>query len=201
MDRLRRRSIRLTDYDYTQDGAYFVTLCVRKRESLFGAIAGEEMVMNEYGKIVEDEWLKTARIRAEVELDEFVVMPNHFHAVLFIAGNTAQMIGEKSSNADNVGARRAVPLQPECERRQFGRPVARSLPTIVGAFKSAATKRINEARNTPNALVWQRNYYESVIRNESALNDIRMYIQTNPACWAQDAENPANALLETRSYT
>jgi REP element-mobilizing transposase RayT len=201
MDTLRRRSIRLMDYDYTQDGAYFLTVCAYKRECMLGAIVGDEMVMNEFGNIVRDEWLKTATIRAEVELDEYVVMPNHFHAVLFIAGNTAQMIGEKSLNADNVGARRAVPLQPECERRQFGRPIARSLPTIVGAFKSAATKRINEARNTPGAPVWQRNYYESVIRNESALKDIRLYIQTNPACWAQDAENPANALLEMRSYT
>ena len=140
------------------------------------------MKLNELGEIVQEEWEKTPSIRAEIKADEFVVMPNHFHAIVVIAD------GIKSTDGANVGAHGRAPLQ---KPGALYRP-PKSLGARVAGFKSAATKRINEHRDTPGAPVWQRNYYEHVIRNESKLNDIRSYIQTNPAKWAEDQENPAN---------
>ncbi len=170
----KRRSIRLRDYDYAQSGAYFITVCAHQRQCLFGEIVDGKMQINPFGEIVKEEWFKTAVIRPNVTLfdDEFVIMPNHIHGIIWIV--------------DDVGARRR--RAPTLER--FGKPVSGSIPTIVRAFKSAVTRRINALRGTPGAPVWQRNYYEHVIRNEPALHHIREYIATNPARWAVDRENP-----------
>lgn len=167
-----RRSIRLDGYDYTQAGAYFITICTYEREYLFGDIVEGYMQLNDLGSIVADEWVKTAEIRQEIGLDAWVIMPNHLHGVVVINGRGT--------------ARRA----PTTE--QFGKPVAGSIPTIIRSFKSAATKRINEFRHTPGVPVWQRNYYEHIIRDETALARIREYIANNSQQWALDRENPAN---------
>ncbi|MDD5230498.1 MAG: transposase [Candidatus Marinimicrobia bacterium] len=171
----RRRSIRLKGYDYLQSGAYFVTICAHNRECLFGDVTGGEMRCNEYGEIVRQEWFKTAEIRPYVRLDEteFVVMPNHVHGIIWITD-------------DDVGARRR--RVPTIE--QFGKPVCDSIPTIIRAFKSIVTRRINQIRDTPGALAWQSNYYEHIIRNEESVNRIRQYIADNPRHWAFDRENP-----------
>jgi REP element-mobilizing transposase RayT len=132
--------------------------------------------LNTFGQIVWDEWFQTAVVRPYVKLDEFVVMPNHVHGILFID--------------DSVGTwRRHVPTS---EPRAFGKPVAGSLSTIIGSFKSVVTRRINELRNTLGASVWQGRYYDEIIRNEAMLNQIRQYILYNPARWAEDHENPVN---------
>ncbi len=165
-----RRSIRLRGYDYSQAGAYFVTVCVQGRECLFENVVGGKMRLNEYGHIVAGEWTKTAEMRDEIELDEFVVMPNHFHGIVIVVCRGT--------------ARRA----PTVER--FGKPVSGSIPTITRSFKSAVTKRINEMRRTPGVKLWQRNYYEHTIRDEPELNRIRKYIADNPAKWETDRENP-----------
>jgi REP element-mobilizing transposase RayT len=172
-----RRSIRLKSHDYSRAGAYFITICTQDRACLFGEIANGEMRLNDAGRMVVEEWIKTAEIRIEIESGEYVAMPNHFHAILWI------------SDGGRGTARRA----PTVER--FGKPVAGSIPTIIRSFKSAVTKRINESRNTPGMLVWQRNYYEHIIRNDESLNHIRQYIADNPANWETDNENPnmANA--------
>jgi|JTFO01.1.fsa_nt_gb REP element-mobilizing transposase RayT len=162
-----RRSIRLKGYDYTREGAYFITVCAYKRECLFGRIVDHVMGMNDVGHIVGDEWVKTVLIREEIELGDWVVMPNHFHGIIFIVGSRGT-------------ARRA----PTGERLR--EPVRGSIPTIVRAFKSAVTKRVNELRGIPGAKLWQRNYWEHIIRDESDLNRIREYIQTNPARWEKD---------------
>ena len=169
--RHRRRSLRLKGYDYAQAGLYFVTICAHERECLFGEIADGEMVLNEYGQIVREEWLRSFDLRAEVERDEFVVMPNHFHGIMVLHDGRGT-------------ARRA----PTVER--FGHPVSGSLPTVMRAFKSAVTRRINRIRTTPGTPVWQRNYYEHIIRNDDKLQRIREYITNNPAYWTMDIENP-----------
>ncbi len=176
-ERHHRRSIRLRGYDYTQPGAYFITIVTHERACLFGNVVNGAMQLNPLGEIVRAEWFKTAELRPSVQLDadEFVVMPNHIHGIIWIV--------------DDVGARRRRAPTGE----QFGKPVPGSIPTIVRAFKSAATKRINALRGTPGAPVWQRNYYEHVIRNDADLRHIRDYIQTNPARWALDSENPDGA--------
>jgi putative transposase len=142
----------------------------QNRECLFGHVLDGEMVSNDAGRMVAEEWMKSADIRNEIELEAFVVMPNHVHGIIVIDGRGT--------------ARRA----PTCER--FGQPTVGSIPTIVRAFKSACTKQINELRGTPGAKLWQRNYYEHVIRDEDDLNRIRQYILDNPARWAKDENNP-----------
>jgi REP element-mobilizing transposase RayT len=171
-DSRHRRSIRLQGYDYSQAGAYFVTICVQDRKCLFGDMANGEMALNDYGRAVQDEWLKTAEIRSGIQLGEFVVMPNHFHGILIIT-------------------RRGTACRAPTER--FGQPMAGSLPTIVRAFKSAVTKRINEIRLLPNDSIWQRNYYEHVIRNEADYRQIAEYIIDNPRRWEADVLHPDRA--------
>lgn len=166
-----RRSLRLKGYDYKQAGVYFVSMCTLNRTCFFGDIVNGEMMLNAEGQIVAEEWIKTAEIRNNIELDEWVVMPNHFHGILVI-------------NECRGTARRAPTVE------QFGKPVSNSIPTIIRSFKSAVTKRINELRNSPGAKIWQRNYYEHIIRNEDELNRIREYITNNPLKWEFDKENP-----------
>ena len=168
----RRRSIRLKGYDYTQPGAYFVTICTHGRAMLFGRVVDGEMALNAYGEIVREEWFRTAQVRPYVELfpDEFVVMPNHIHGIVWIVGAT----------------RRVAPTNGHPHG-----PVPGSLGAIIGQFKSIVTKRINALRGTPGAPVWQRNYYEYIIRTERALDAIRRYIAANPLRWDLDRYNPA----------
>ena len=168
-----RRSIRLREYDYTEVGAYFVTICTYNRECLFGEIVHGEMRLNGFGKTIEDEWLRTATIRPYIELEGGVIIPNHVHGIV-------------SVRDEGRGKARLVPTTGT-----FGRPVAGSLPTIIGAFKSASTRRINEMRGTPRAPLWQRNYFEHVIRNEAELSRVRKYIALNPSRWGDDISNPA----------
>lgn len=166
------RSLRLPEYDYCEGNAYFVTICTVRRTLIFGKIINGTMNLSANGKIVVEEWLKTGSLRTYVILDQFIVMPNHFHGILLIDG-------EKGGTA-----RRAPTVQ------QFGGPVSSSLPTIIRAFKSAVTNRIDTLRASPNNKIWQRNYYEHVIRNEKSLNRIREYILNNPQTWESDRENP-----------
>jgi len=167
--RHHRRSIRLPAYDYARAAAYFVTLVAHTRESLFGQVIDSEMRLSVLGLVVAEEWRRTRDIRGEIQLDAFVAMPNHIHAIVIIADQTV-----------NVGAHGRAPLR---------RP-PRSLGSFIAGFKSAVTKRINEIRGTAGLPVWHRNYYEHVIRNEEELDRIRQYIAGNPTCWDHDRENP-----------
>ena len=177
-----RRSIRLRGYDYTQAGAYFVTICTQDRACLFGEIIDGQMRLNAAGHIVHDEWLRTEALRPNVELDAFVVMPNHFHGIIVLDPDCGDTL-------DGRGTLLRAPLQRAPTVEQFGKPTSNSIPTIVRLFKSASTKRINELRATPGARVWQRNYYEHIIRSEESLNRIREYITNNPMQWEWDREN------------
>lgn len=198
--RYHRRSIRLKGYDYTQPGAYFVTVVTQDRVCLFGEIVDGRMRLNSPGKIVYEEWFRTARLRPYVELrpDEFIVMPNHIHGIIRIVDiiDDDNVVGARrrpvGARRRPVGARRrrAPTTTSGTTLEQFGRPVPGSIPTIIRAFKSATTRRINEWRGTPGARVWQRNYWEHIVRNEKALERIRRYIMTNPARWQMDRENP-----------
>jgi REP element-mobilizing transposase RayT len=172
---LNRRSIRLKEYDYSQAGAYFVTICTNNRECLFGEIMGGKMVLNKLGEIVEEEWEISSRIRSEIELHSFVIMPNHIHGIMVIRDHRS------------VGATGRSPLHA------FHRTLPpKSLGAFVAGFKSSDTKKINHLRATPGQPVWQRNYYEHVIRNEIDLEEIEEYIQNNHLKWLEDENHPAN---------
>jgi REP element-mobilizing transposase RayT len=191
--RHRRRSIRLKGYDYTQPGAYFVTVCTQDRACLLGEVVDDQMRLNDIGRIVLEEWFRSSKIRKEIELcsDEFVVMPNHIHGIVWIVKHDDA--GTINAGMSDVGATGRSPLQTPGGRSSQHRPCGptpRSLASFVAGFKSVATKRINEYRGTPVAVVWQRGFYEHIIRNEESLNRIRQYILDNPMRWAFDRENP-----------
>jgi REP element-mobilizing transposase RayT len=196
-DAHHRRSIRLKGYNYALAGAYFITLCTRNRDSFFGEVVGHQMLANTYGNIVQEEWSRTALIRQEITLDAFQVMPNHVHGIVLIAPDA--IIEAVGAGATNVGATGQSPLhlrpQPPSAQPPHG-PARRSLGSFVVGFKTAVTQRINQLRGSHGLPVWQRNYYERIIRNEAELNPVRDYIAGNPAQWAQDEHNPAN-LRET----
>ena len=180
----RRHSIRLPGYDYAHPGVYFATICASGGESLFGAIVEGEVRLNEAGRIVQEEWARSASIRREIVLDEFVIMPNHVHGIVLIKHDPVGATGRRC----RVVFPARSPLLPFCEVGRPG-PGPRSLASFVAGFKSAATKRINVLRRTPGLAVWQRNYYEHIIRDEDDLHRIRQYVADNPLAWSMDEEN------------
>ncbi len=169
----RRRSIRLREHDYASAGAYFVTICAWRKELLF---ADER-----FAQAVVGCWDAIPGHFPAADVDELVVMPNHVHGIVWITRDEIAWRGV-------VGARHASPLQ--ASRPTPGGPCPGSLGAIVGSFKSAVTKRINDLRDTPGTPVWQRNYYERVIRDERELSAVREYIAVNPLKWRLDRENP-----------
>jgi putative transposase len=167
-----RRSLRLREYDYNQPGAYFITICTENRECLFGEIVGGEMKINEIGDSVRTTWQHIGTRYLHTAIDAFVIMPNHIHGIIFI----------------NVGAIHESPLQ----KSEITRRRNMLLPKIIGYFKMNSAKKITTLRATSGTPVWQRNYYEHVIRNEIELEEIREYIENNRAKWLEDENHPAN---------
>ncbi|ARI81303.1 transposase [Microcystis sp. LEGE 00066] len=182
-----RRSIRLRNYDYSQPGAYFVTICTYQKQPWFGEIKNGQMYLNQLGKIVADEWLKTCKIRPNFQLDEWVIMPNHFHVIVIINDYSGddQSLGARDAPLDlgardaplDLGARDAPPQQKP-----------NSLSSCIAGFKSAVTKRINLLRQNTDTPIWQRNYYESILRDEKYLAVVREYIINNPKNWPNDRD-------------
>jgi REP element-mobilizing transposase RayT len=158
-----RRLPRLKDFDYSKDGAYFITICTANRENIFGKIRDDKMILNESGQVAEKCWREAAEHFPDLKSDEFVVMPNHLHGIVWIGnevGNRHACSSNKKSN----------------------------LSTIIGSFKSAATKIIRQ-QNSDVYLLWQKSFYDRVIRDNEELNRIRDYIWQNPQNWENDEEN------------
>jgi REP element-mobilizing transposase RayT len=172
-----RRSIRLKGFDYSSDGAYFLTICVQNRECLLGEIQKENMILNDYGKIVREVWEDLPTTIVDIDLDEYVIMPNHFHAIL--------VIDKSVELRDFYGS---LNVNDDKDRRKM------ILPKVVGKFKMLTAKAINQMRGN-NGKFWQRNYYETVIRSEEDLHRIREYIINNPMQWDRDENNPSNLSL------
>jgi putative transposase len=162
MERKCRKSLRLKDYDYSRAGAYFITMCTESRKPYFEKFP-------ELQKILQTQWSELEAMFPEIKLDEFVVMPNHIHGIIFIAWpNPVRVIHE-------------LPLH---QRRKM------LLFKIIGYLKMNTAKQINHILDRTGQPFWQRNYYEHIIRNEKELNRIRAYIQNNPLQWELDRENP-----------
>jgi putative transposase len=176
----RRKSIRLKHYDYSQAGAYFITVCTHDRQCLFGEIQNGNMRLNQFGQMVADCWLDLPHHYPHIELHDYVVMPNHFHGIVVIVDTVRAGLKPARTEPAVVGAGfKPAPTKPTPTRRH-------GLPEIVRALKTFSARRINEYRNTPGISVWQRNYYEHIIRNEAAYLKIADYIQTNPQRWLED---------------
>jgi putative transposase len=178
----RRRAIRLRDYDYEQAGAYFVTICTQERACLFGVIQDDKVCLNDAGRTIEKWWFELNRKFPMVETDEFVIMPNHFHGVVIITDVP-------------VGADLRVGPVPEGGHpTQQGAHAGAPLQAVIQWFKTMTTNEYIRGVKTAswpafNGRLWQRNYYEHVIRDDQSLNRIRHYIVDNPARWEFDPEN------------
>jgi REP element-mobilizing transposase RayT len=170
-----RRSIRLQGYDYTQSGAYFITIVTYHREPLFGGIVNGEMQLSAMGRIADEHWRAIPEHFPNVELGAYVVMPNHVHGIII-----------------NNGSRGTIYRAPT---EQFQKPVTGSIPTIIRTYKASVTRRIQKEVygldvSSPN--VWQRNYYEHIIRSDEDHHRIHLYIESNIDNWVNDEENPIN---------
>lgn len=185
-----RRSIRIKEYDYTSPGAYFVTLVTYQRDCLFGEIRDAKMALNDLGSIADECWRAIPDHFPFVELGAYVIMPNHVHGIIVIRESVGArhaddtIMGATRRGTISVGARHASPQQPPRG------PAPRSLGAIVGSYKSAVTRRIGREHNA--TAIWQRNYYEHIIRNDKDLQRITDYIEMNPLRWNEDDENPVN---------
>jgi REP element-mobilizing transposase RayT len=248
-ERHHRRSIRLRGHNYAQAGAYFITICTKNGEHLFGEVIDGVMHLNDAGKIVAEEWSRSPSVRSEIVLEEWVVMPNHLHGIVIIQttdrgdnrGDDRQVAASRPTDPTPTdrgcrGDRPVAPTSRSTDRtptnrgddRQVAtshftdrtptdrgcrgdRPVAptsrstvhpsgppsRSIGAMIAGFKSAASKRINEMRGTPGLPVWQRNYYESIIRNTESLDRVRKYIRNNPAKWTLERERTVFEEIQT----
>ena len=181
-DKHHRHSTRLPSYDYRQAGAYFLTVCSHQRQCLFGHVSSGQMVLNLLGEILRAEWLASALVRPHIELDAFVVMPNHVHGIIILGAKTAtaRATHRVAPTTDGTVAPSTKPHGPARD----------SIGAIIGQFKSITTKRINALRDTPGIPVWQRNYYEHIVRDDAELDRVRQYIRDNPMKWPEDTENP-----------
>ncbi|HXF70107.1 MAG TPA: transposase [Thermoflexus sp.] len=176
--RHHRRSIRLRGYDYSQPGAYFITICTQNRECLFGEVVDGEMELNDAGQMVAEQWQALPERFPHIRMDAFVVMPNHLHGIILI-----EPIDARADRA-TFGGHQEAPAQ--------GAP---SIGVVIGAFKSLTTvlyaHGVRQFGWTPFfGRLWQRNYYEHIIRDEHSLKRIRAYILSNPSLWPLDRENP-----------
>ena len=165
-DKHHRRSIRLKGYDYSKAGWYFITLCSKNRERLFGNVDNGEMVINEYGKIIRYSWFDLRNHNNHIRLDAFMIMPNHVHGIIQII------------DVNDVRAGSEPALTKKHKQH--------SLSEIIRQFKTFSARRINKKRNMTGIPVWQRNYYEHIIRDDEELNRIRLYIKYNTLNWKDD---------------
>jgi len=195
-DKHKRRSIRLKDYDYSQAGAYFVTICTRDRACVLGEISDGQVVLTELGEVVADSWRWLGQHYAHVELDQWVIMPNHLHGIILTTDNPYGGGSRPGSTTHGVrgplvGAVREppLPLIPVGPQTAPSPALRKPLGRLIGSFKTVSTKRMNELLASPGIPFWQRNYHEHVIRSEKSLNDIREYIAANPLHWGEDPEN------------
>lgn len=177
-NKYRIESARLKSWDYSQKGVYFLTICTASREHFFGKVENDVMMLSEIGKIVEEEWIKNSEIRPDMnlELGEFVVMPNHFHGILFIGNN--------AYNDEHVvrDAMHRVSTDNDEYKNQFG-PQSKNLSSIIRGFKSAVTI---QARKINPEFGWQFRFHDHIIRNPKSYDVISQYIIDNPKKWEED---------------
>ncbi|MBN1408630.1 MAG: transposase [Calditrichaceae bacterium] len=195
-----RRSIRLKGYDYSQSGWYFVTICTQKREILFGDVVIGTMKLNDAGEMVKSIWNEIPKYYPGINIDDYQIMPNHLHGIIHIIGTgpvgiDPRVYPDKINMDKSLGKHRDLPQQSqeitESKGQSQGIAPTISLPTVVQRFKSLTTNRyidgVNQKGWQPfNGKLWQRNYYEHIIRNEDELIQIRNYIIDNPLKWTMD---------------
>ncbi len=170
-----RRSIRLRGADYSDSGAYFITMCAAKQKSIFGKIENGRTVLNPLSEIIRACWIGIPQHFAHASIKEFIVMPNHLQGIVTLS----------------VGARYIVPFDREARTpERFQKPVKGSIPTIVRTFKAAVARQARKELGIDGRSIWQRNYFERVLREGQDYADVSRYIVENPMRWEWDEENP-----------
>jgi len=189
-DSHRRRSIRLKGWDYGSLGYYFITICTQNREYLFGNITNGNMALNDIGRIVEKCWQDIPAHFPHADLDEFIVMPNHFHGILVIKGSVGAYKHTPQRSDQSVQSRANIysPLRKDISDGSTLRSPSKTVGSVIRGFKIGVSQWVH--KNTEIFSVWQRNYYEHIVRNEKELDQTRQYIRDNPFAWPQDEENP-----------
>jgi REP element-mobilizing transposase RayT len=202
----QRKSFRLSEYDYSFPNWYYITICTHERRNLFGNIKNGKMILNKFGNVVEEEWTQTKELRKYIDLDYYVIMPNHLHGIIIIEQSIEKNNFQSPSHTtENVGATCRIeptdlqgrgelnsPTGDNSGRIQYAptnnkfKSPSHSLGAIVRGFKSSVTKRLREISGNSDLNIWQRNYYEHIIRNEIDLQNIRKYITLNPLKWEID---------------
>ena len=173
----QRRSIRLIEYDYSTEGLYFITICSHRQICIFGQINSDsEMILNDAGKLVEQTWYDLPNHIPNIQLDAWCVMPNHVHGIIVI---------------DNVGAG-SKPAHKLDKKRTGLEPAPITLSEIVRQLKTFSSRKINKLNGSVGNSVWQRNYYEHIIRNNTSYMNIAQYINTNPMNWETDENYKIN---------
>jgi len=180
--RPNRRSIRLRGYDYSRAGAYFVSICTKDRKCLFGDIENQEMALNNAGRMVDKWYLELENKFQDIRCDEYIIMPNHFHAII--------------QNIGPVGADLCVCPDDHRHGRTSGEHTGSPLHRVIQWFKTMTTNEyirgVKQYGWAPfPGRLWQRNYYEHIVRNENEMSRMRKYIRNNPAQWATDKDNPS----------
>lgn len=214
-DKHDRRTIRLQGYDYASSGAYFITICTHQRECLFGEIVDGEMRLNALGQMVHACWQRLPFHFPNLTLDAFVVMPNHVHGILALVDPPGRgaALGQGSEHLTDDSYPNATPHprdnpepgvafgQEMVQNHQDQLPnaaplrphlISGSVGAMILNFKSVTTRSINRIRRSPGSPVWQRNYYDHIIRNEESWQFIRQYIHNNPLSWQEDQLHPDN---------
>lgn len=177
MEQFKSRKLnRLNKYSYSINGHYYITVCTQNRREIFGIIENDHIIINQYGEIVKNTWFKIPEHFHNVELDEFIIMPNHIHGIIIINNpvGTGHALSSNDKNTKN-----------------------NNLSVIVESFKSTITKQINQINN--NEFKWQRSFHDHTIRTTDSLNNIRKYMLNNPATWNADENNIKNYSLEGKA--
>ncbi len=210
-----RQTIRLQGYDYTSSGAYFITICTHQRQCLFGEIVDAEMQLNVLGQMIHACWQRLPYYFPTLTLDAFVVMPNHVHGILVLGNSSNTTLGQNAENLIVDSPPHAMSDQPHNSEPELGvafgqktvgncqeplpnaaplppRLVSGSVGAMILNFKSVTTRSINRIRRSSGTPIWQRNYYEHIIRNEASWQFIRQYIHNNPLSWQVDQLHPDN---------
>ena len=169
----QRKSPRLPGYDYRQEGAYFVTICTHQRLQIFGSVVNEAIQLSDIGKIAYDLWTTIPEHHTNIILDAYVVMPNHMHGIVFITDQPTIDMTHTSFAAHET-------------RTQHNGMRSRTLGAVIGSYKSAVSRKINQVTGLVAPIVWQSSFHDHIIRNDESLNRIREYVYTNPMRWAED---------------
>lgn len=178
--------MRLSSWDYSWDGSYFITICTQNRRCIFGNVINSQIKLSPIGDIVIEEWFKSFDIRNELFCDAFVIMPNHLHAIVRIDNNRIDSLRSSKPEKHPAGTHSRATEGMEKNKHGVAYRPPKSISSFVAGFKSASTKRINKLRNSPEEKVWQARFHDHIIRSEEDYQRIFEYIKYNPQKWEED---------------